>query len=290
MKDFVIVTDSTSDLPANIINELGIQVIPMSFNIGMDNYIHYPDERELGIHEFYERIRHGEKSVSTQINPRTYMEYFESVIRAGSDILYISFSSGLSGTYNSSLLAAKELMEKYPKCKIICVDSRAASLGEGLLVYSAAKKKEEGFELEELNDWIINNRSHLCHWFTVEDLNHLKRGGRITAMAALAGTALDIKPILHVDNEGHLIPITKVRGRKKSLKVLIDHMLETCVNPEEQIIFIGHGDSLNDAELLERLVRDKFQVKDVLINNIGPIIGTHSGPGTIALFFFDTEK
>lgn len=290
MKDYVIITDSTSDLPANITDELGIQVIPMPFNLGDDNYIHYPDGRELEIHKFYERLRLGEKSTTTQININIFMEYFETIIKSGSDIIYISFSSGLSGTYNSSLLAAEELKNKYPKRKIICVDSRAASLGEGLLAYSAAKKKEEGFELEELNEWIINNRCHLCHWFTVDDLNHLKRGGRVTAMTAAVGTALDIKPILHVDDEGHLIPVFRVRGRKKSLKALVDHMLETCINPEEQIIFIGHGDSSNDAVLLESLVRDKFQVKDVIINNIGPIIGTHSGPGTIALFFFGTEK
>lgn len=184
MKDFVIITDSTSDLPVNIINELGIQVIPMLFTLGEANYMHYPDERELEIHEFYERLQLGEKSTTAQINIKTYMEYFEPIIKSGSDIMYISFSSGLSGTYYSSLLAARELMEEYPKSKIVCVDSRAASLGEGLLVYSAAKKKEEGFELDELNEWIINNRSHLCHWFTVSDLNHLKRGGRMTAMTA----------------------------------------------------------------------------------------------------------
>jgi len=290
MKDYVIITDSTSDLPTDIINEFGIAVIPMPFNLGDDNYIHYPDGRELEIHKFYERLRLGEKSTTTQININTFMEYFETIIKSGNDIIYISFSSGLSGTYNSSLLAAEELKMKYPKRKIICVDYRAASLGEGLLVYSAAKKKEEGFELEELNEWIINNRSHLCHWFTVEDLNYLNRGGRMTKMTAVIGTALDIKPILHVDNEGYLIPIDRVRGRKRSLKALVDHMLESCSNPEEQIIFIGHGDSLNDAELLESLIRDKFNVKDVTINNIGPIIGTHSGPGTIALFFFGTEK
>ena len=214
MKDFVIITDSTSDLPVNIINELGILVIPMLFTIGETNYMHYPDERELESHEFYERLRLGKKSTTTLINIKTYIEYFEPIIKAGRDILYISFSSGLSGSYNSSLLATKELMEKYPKSKMICVDSKAASLGEGLLVYSAAMKKEEGFELEELNDWIINNRSHLCHWFTVSDLNHLKRGGRMTSMTAAIGTALDIKPILHVDDEGHLIPVDRLRGRK----------------------------------------------------------------------------
>jgi len=290
MKNYMIMTDSTSDLPVDIADHFGIQVIPMPFTMGTESYMHYLDNRELGIHEFYERLRGGIESTTAQINEITYIDYFESVIKSGSDILYISLSSGLSSTYNSALLAAEELIGKYPESKILCVDSRAASLGEGLLVYSAAKKKEEGFGLEELSEWIINKRSHLCQWFTVDDLNHLKRGGRLTAMTAVVGTALDIKPILHVDDEGKLIPVGRVRGRKKALKALVIHMSETCTNPEEQIIFISHGDSLNDALFLEKLVREKFQVKDVIINNIGPIIGTHSGPGTIALFFFGTEK
>jgi DegV family protein with EDD domain len=243
MKNYVIMTDSTSDLPVDIADHFGIQVIPMPFTMGTDSYMHYLDNRELGIHEFYEKLRGGIESTTTQINEITYIEYFESVIKSGSDILYISLSSGLSSTYNSVLLAAEELIRKYPESKILCVDFRAASLGEGLLVYSAAKKKEEGFGLEELSEWIINKRSHLFQWFTVDDLNHLKRGGRLTAMTAVVGTALDIKPILHVDDEGKLIPVDRVRGRKKALKALVIHMSETCTNPEEQIIFIGHGDA-----------------------------------------------
>lgn len=288
--DYVIITDSTSDLPIDIINTLGIYVLPMPFTLGDVNYMHHPDDRELEINEFYERLRLGEKSTTTLINSQSYIEYFEPIVKAEKHILYISFSSALSGSYVSSLLAAKELMEKYSKSKIICLDSKAASLGEGLLVYSAAMKKEEGFELEELGEWIINNRSQLCHWFTVDDLNYLKRGGRVTAMSAAVGTALNVKPILHVDDEGYLKLIDKVRGRKKSLKSLVDHMIETCVNPEEQTIFIGHGDNLNDAELLVGLIKDKINVKNVIINNIGPIIGTHSGPDTIALFFFGSKR
>ncbi len=290
MKDYIIFTDSTSDLPLNIIKELGIKVIPMSFSLNDKNYVHYPDERELDIHEFYEKLRKGEKATTTQINIRNYMENFEPAVKDGKDILYISFSSGLSSTYNASLLVAEEMMRKYPECAIICVDSRAASLGEGLLVYTAAKKKEEGIGIVELRDWILSNRSHLCHWFTVDDLNHLKNGGRVTTMTAVVGTALNIKPVLHVDDEGHLIPVSRVRGRKKSLGMLVENMLEFCVNPEEQTIFIGHGDCLEDAKLLESLVRENFNVKEIIINNIGPIIGTHSGPGTIALFFYGIKK
>ncbi|MGB4588936.1 MAG: DegV family protein [Clostridiaceae bacterium] len=288
--DYVIITDSTSDLPIEIINALGIYVVPMPFTLSGVNYLHYPDGRELDINEFYARLRLGDESFTTLINTQSYIEYFEPIINAKNHILYISFSSALSGSYNSSLLAANELMEKYPKSKIICIDSKAASLGEGLLVYSAAMKKEEGFELEELGEWITNNRSQLCHWFTVADLNYLKRGGRVTAMSATVGTALNIKPILHVDDEGYLKLIDKVRGRKRALKSLVDHMIETSINPEEQTIFIGHGGNLYDSELLVELIKDKINVKNVIINNIGPTIGTHSGPDTIALFFFGSKR
>ncbi|MDD2569108.1 MAG: DegV family protein [Clostridia bacterium] len=290
IKDYVIFTDSTSDLPVNIIQENNIQVIPMCFEIGEKKYMHYPDEREMNSHEFYDKLRVGSKSVTTLISIATYMAEFEPFIKAGKDIIYIAFSSALSGTYNSSLIAAEELMHKYPENRIICVDSRCASVGEGLLVYTAALEKAEGLKIDELYEWLLEQRFHLCHWFTVDDLEHLRRGGRMTLMTAAIGTALNIKPVLHVDDEGRLIPVSKVRGRLKSLHALVTHMEETCIKPEEQIIFIGHGDSLKDAEIVADMVREKFAVKDVIINSISPIIGTHSGPGTIALFFFGTKK
>ncbi len=290
MKNYVIISESTADISQNMVDELGIKVMPMAFELSGKSYLHYPDAREMGIHEFYQHLRKGEKSVTSLINTETFLDFFEPILKEGNDILYIAFSSGLSGTYNSSLLAREELLERYKDSKIICIDSKAASAGEGLLVYSAAKKKEEGLTIEELGNWLEQNIHKLCHWFTVDDLNHLKRGGRVSAFSAGIGTALNVKPILHVDDEGHLIPMEKVRGRKKSIYALLNHMIGTFTPSDEQMVFIGHGDSLEDAELLARLIREKFTVKDVIINPIGPVIGSHSGPGTIALFFFGTGR
>jgi len=290
MRNYVIVTETTTDLPDEIAKDLDIRVIPMAFELDGKSYCNYLDERELDIHEFYEVLRKGGKSVTSLINTEVFMNFFEPILNEGCDILYIAFSSGLSGTYNASLLAIDELKEKYPDSTIFTVDSRCASLGEGLLVYSAALKKEEGLSIDELHEWLNEHVLKLCHWFTVDDLNHLKRGGRVSAISAAIGTALNVKPVLHVDNEGRLIPIEKVRGRKKSLIALADRMLETCTNPEEQTIFIGHGDAIEDAEYLAQLIKERMNVKDFVINPIGPVIGSHSGPGTIALFFFGTER
>lgn len=290
MRNYVIVTEATTDLPDEIVKDLDIRVIPMAFELNGKSYYNYLDERELDIHEFYEALRKGEKSVTSLINTEVFMDFFEPILKEGYDILYIAFSSGLSGTYNASLLAIDDLKEMYPESKILAVDSKCASIGEGLLVYSAALKKEAGYTIENLYQWLNDNILKLCHWFTVDDLNHLKRGGRVSAISAAIGTALNVKPVLHVDNEGKLIPIEKVRGRKKSLIALADRMLQTCTNPEEQTIFIGHGDTLEDAEYLAELIKERMNVKDVIINPIGPVIGSHSGPGTIALFFFGTER
>ena len=290
MCDYCIVTDSTCDLPANIAAEMELEIIPMEFQIDGKTYLNYPDGREYDFHAFYDVLRAGNTSITSQVNYHTFIETFTPILESGKDILYIAFSSGLSGTYNGSLIAAGDLMEKYPDRKVICVDSLAASVGEGLLVYTAAKKKAEGLSLEELAKWVEDNRLHLCHWFTVDDLNHLKRGGRVSPAVAIIGTALGIKPVLHVDNEGHLIPVSKVRGRRKSLDALVEQMVKTCTQPEGQTIFIGHGDAKEDAEYVAKLVRQKLKVKTVILNFIGPVIGSHSGPGTIALFFFGTER
>lgn len=290
MRDYVIVTESTADLTVDIINKYGIKVMPMIFGFENESYLDYPDRRQLSIKEFYKRLRNEERSITGLINVKVFEEYFEPILKDGNDILYLGFSSGLSGTYNSSLIAAKELMEKYKGSRVECVDTLAASMGEGLLVYCAARKKQEGFNLNELKEWVQNNRLHLSHWFTVDDLNHLKRGGRINAMTATIGTALNVKPVLHVDNEGHLIPVENVRGRKKSIHALLEHMKSTCTNPDGGPVFISHGDCLKDAEYLAGLVKEKFNVKDIPINFIGPVVGSHSGQGTLALFFFGTER
>jgi len=290
MNKYVIITDSTSDLPQNLVEDMDIKVIPMAFEIAGKNYMDYPDDRELDTHEFYEMLRNGETAVTSLINTMTFIEWFEPYIKEGTDIMYIGFSATMSGTYNSSLMAAEMLMGRYKDSRIICTDSKAASLGEGLFVYSAARQKEKGMSIEELHDWVIENRLHLCHWVTVDDLNHLKHGGRINPLTATIGTALNMKPIIHVDDEGRLIPVANARGRKKSLHALVDRMAETGINPEEQVVFIAHGDNYEDAMQLEKLVRDQLKVKDVVIGTIGPVIGSHAGPGAMTLFFFGTKR
>jgi DegV family protein with EDD domain len=290
MKDYVIFTESTSDLPASMIDDLEIRVIPMEFGFDGESYLNYPDHRDLGVHEFYERLRNGENSKTSLVNTMRFIENFEPIVKDGVDILYIGFSSGLSGTYGASLIAADQLKEKYLNCKILCIDTKAASMGEGLIVYTAAKKKEEGMDIDSLYHWIEENSKNMTQWFTVDDLNHLKRGGRVSALSASIGTMLHVKPVLHVDDDGCLIPMKNVRGRKKSLIALFNQMVETCIDPEEQVIFIGHGDCLEDAEFLKKLILNELRVKDVVINYIGPSIGSHSGPGTVALFFFGTSR
>lgn len=290
MRDYCIITDSTTDLSLSALQESGVQVIPMEFHLDGKSYHNYPDEREYNMEQFYGELKDGKTSTTSQINQQTFLEIFEPILQEGKDILYLAFSSGLSGTYQSSCLAAEDLREKYPEAKILCVDTLAASAGEGLLVYTAAKKKAEGMGIEELAKWVEDNRLHLCHWFTVDDLHHLKRGGRVSPAAAVIGTALGIKPVLHVDNEGHLIPMEKVRGRRKSLDALVEHMVKTCDPKEGQTIFISHGNAPEDAEYVAKQVKSKLKVKDVVISMIGPVIGTHSGPGTVALFFFGAQR
>lgn len=290
MSGYQIITDSTCDLSQKLVDQLDITVIPMEFLIGTDTFLNYSDERELSSHEFYERLRGGETSVTNQITPIRFKEIFEPILSAGTDILYLAFSSGLSATCSNAFLIAEELAQKYPERKIAVVDSRAASMGEGLLVYYAAQKKAAGASLEEVRNWLLANRNRLAHWFTVDDLNHLKRGGRVSGAAALVGTVLGIKPVLHVDDEGRLIPIEKVRGRRQSLDALVKHMMQKVEHPEEQMIFVSHGDCPEDAAYVAEQVKKQFRIKALEINPIGPVIGTHSGPGTMALFYLGKDK
>jgi len=290
MLDYVIVTDSTADLPINLVEELGISVIPMCFEINEQSYMHYPDDREMSIKDFYELIKQGQDSKTTLINYAIYMEYFEPILKEGKDILYIAFSSGLSGTYNNAQIIIQDLLEAYPERNIVCVDSISASVGEGLLVYNAVQKKKEGLSLEELKEWVEQNRDRVCHWFTVEDLYHLKRGGRISSIEALVGPALKIRPVLSVDHEGRLLPVSKVRGQKRSLEVLVDKLREEGVDLSDQTVFIGHGDSLDRAEKLAELIKEADLVEDAVICPIGPIIGTHTGAGIIGVAFMGEKN
>lgn len=212
------------------------------------------------------------------------------MLAEGEDVLYIAFSSGLSGTCQSAFIAKQQLEEQFPGRRVEVFDSLAASMGEGLLVYLAAQQQKAGLTLDQLLAWLKENVLHLCHWFTVDDLNHLKRGGRVSAATALVGTMLGIKPVLHVDDEGHLIPVSKVRGRKQSLDELVRKMAETVLDPAGQTVFISHGDCLADAQYVEKRIRETLGVKKFYINFIGPVIGAHSGPGTVALFFLGQHR
>ncbi len=284
MSEYMIVTDNTSDLPDSFFQEHGVGKMFLSYIMDGETYT---IDHELPSEEFYDRMRKGSMPTTSQVNPETAREEFEKFLKIAKQIIYISFSSGLSGTCSSVSIAARELMEEQPDVKITVVDSLAASLGEGLLVYKAVEKKEQGMGYEELVKWLEDNRLHVVHNFTVDDLFHLYRGGRVSKTAAILGTMINLKPVLHVDDEGHLIPVAKVRGRKKSLSALVDSMEKQMGSYRDQndIVMISHGDSLNDAEYVKKLIEERFGIHRFLINPIGPTIGTHSGPGTIALFY-----
>ncbi len=290
MSNYVLLTDSSADLPAKLYKELDIELLPLSFILEEKSYLNLPDESTMRFHDFYELLRGGKNVTTSAINVETFRETFLPFLKEGKDVLYLGFSSGLSGTFSAGHIAAQELMEEYPERKILCVDTLCASLGQGMLVYLTAKKRLEGASIEEAAAFAEENKLHLCHWFTVDDLFFLKRGGRISAATALVGSALGIKPILHVDDEGHLISISKVRGRKKSIAALMERMKEAAIDPAEQIPFISHGDCPEDANELADMLRKEFGVKDVIINHVGPVIGAHSGPGTLALFYLGKQR
>ena len=288
MSDYVIVTDSSADLPDSLVREMGVEVLPLSFTVQGKTYHNYPDDREMDPKVFYKMLRDGEMATTSAVNVAEYTAMLEPLLQAGKDVLVLAFSSGLSTTYQSSVIAVNELSEQYPDRKICTVDTLCASMGQGLMVWLAVQEQRKGKSLEEVRDWVEENKLHLCHWFTVDDLHFLKRGGRISAATAVVGTMLSIKPVLHVDDEGHLISMGKARGRGASLTALVDHMEQTVTDVDT--VFISHGDCLADAEKVAADVKKRFGTKDVVINNVGPVIGAHSGPGTLALFFLGTKR
>ncbi|MBQ7337846.1 MAG: DegV family protein [Clostridia bacterium] len=288
-ENFTIITDSSCDLPAKIAEQLHIRVIPLTLTIDGKQYHNFLDEREITFEEFYTRLPEI-KSVSTSaINIDEFTTVMESEILTGRDVLYLGFSSGLSATYSAAVQAAKELSEKYPNHKIYTVDTLAASMGQGLLVYLAVMEKNKGKTIDQVRDYVESIKLSLAHWFTVADLQQLKKGGRISATTALLGTMLNIKPVLHVDNEGHLISMQKARGRAASIKALFEQMESSAVKPEEQVIFISHGHCADDAKKLADMITAKWGCRCVT-SYVGPVIGAHSGPGTLALFFLATQR
>lgn len=290
MSEYVIVTDSSADLDAAEVKELDLQVIPLKFTLNGVTYSDYPDNRDMDPHEFYDRLRSGEVATTAALNLEDAKGVFEPILKDGKDVLMLAFSSGLSSSCQACLLAAGELAEEYPDRKIYVVDTLCASRGQGLLVYHTVMKKRAGATLEEARDFAENNKLHLCHWFTVDDLMFLKRGGRVSATAAALGTMLSIKPVLHVDDEGHLINMSKSRGRKGSIKAMVDKAAELAIDPGSQTMFICHGDCLEDAQQLAQMVEERFGTKDIRIGYTGTVIGAHSGPGTLALFFLGEHR
>lgn len=284
MRDYIITTDNTSDLPEAYIKEHSLGMLSLTYMIDGETYNR---KHELPYKEFFEKMRAGSMPTTSQVNPEEAKEELREFLLAGKDIIHIAFSSGLSGSYNSIRIAAEDLCEEMQDRKITVIDSLSASLGEGLLVYKAVQLKEQGMEYEELVKWLEDHKLNVVHNFTVDDLFHLYRGGRVSKAAAVLGTMIHLKPVLHVDQEGHLIPIAKVRGRKKSLAALVENMEKQIgsYRDKNDIVFISHGDCIEDAEYVKSMIEEKFAVKAFLINPVGPVIGAHSGPGTLALFY-----
>ncbi|WP_102412918.1 DegV family protein [Beduinella massiliensis] len=289
---YTIITDSCSDLlPAYHKDYEDFLVLPLEFTLDGNTYENVPD-CEISSKQFYDKLRSGSMSTTSQISPERFIEVFRRLLSEGREALYIAFSSGLSGTYNSARIARDTVLEEFPDGKLFVVDSLAASAGQGLLCYHALENRKNGMSLEENAAWVEQNRLHLVHWFTVDDLHFLKRGGRCSPAAAFFGTLVNIKPVLHVDDEGHLIAREKVRGRKSALKALVDHMEKLAVRPAEQTVFISHGDCMEDAKFVAAQITSRLgtPAESIHISDIGPVIGSHSGPGTVALFFLGTDR
>ncbi|MBR5616564.1 MAG: DegV family protein [Oscillospiraceae bacterium] len=287
MPNYKIITDSGCDLPAGLLESMDVKKVSLSVLFRGETRIDSVDE---GIKEFYDGLRAGDIATTSAVNPQGWKEVMEPVLAAGMDALVLTFSSGLSTTYQSAVIAADELMEQYPDRKAYVVDSLCASLGEGLLLHYACRKRDEGMSLEELRDWVEQNKLNLCHWFTVDDLMFLKRGGRVSATTALVGTMLQIKPVLHVDNDGHLINVAKARGRKASIDALAKKAAELGEGFDNETMFISHGDCEEDARYLAGILTEKLGVRHVHINHVGAVIGSHAGPGVLALFFLGKHR
>ena len=285
MQNYVLFSESTCDLTPELVEEMDIHILPMRFTVDGQSYRNYPDNREMSPRAFYDKLRAGSMSTTSQVAITDYEEAFTPYLEQGQDILYLAFSSGLSGTYQASKVAAEDLLEKFPGRRIVSIDSLQASMGEGLFAYTLAIMRKNGASLDEVAAFATENTQRFCAWFTVNDLMFLKRGGRLSGAAAVAGTLLGIKPVLHVDTEGHLVAMEKVRGRRASLDSLVKHFAQSAdKNYSDLTVFVSHGDCLEDCQYVADKIK-AYGVKRVCIGTIGPVIGAHSGPGTVALFF-----
>ena len=287
MNEFVIVSDSTVDLPKEYLQSKQVPIISLSYI--MDG-VTYEEMDGLSHKEFFEKLRAGSLPTTSQINPEQAREALEPFAKEGKDILYIGFSSGLSGSYNSVRMAAEDLKEEYPDINIIAIDSLCACMGEGLLLYKALELKEHGMSMEDIAKWVEANKLHICHNVTVDDLNHLHRGGRISKTTAVVGSMIKIKPIIHMSDEGKLVVIGKERGRKKSLVSIVDRMEKQMQGYDNDIVMITHGDCIEDAEFVKKQVEERFGIHNVMINGIGSVIGSHTGAGVVAVFFMGDKR
>lgn len=287
---YKIFTDASCNLSVEMLNDLGVAYRSLTMVIDGNEINNYLADENFSFKGFYDRLRNKEHIKTSLLNVEEFTEAFDEILSNGEDVLALLISSGISGTYQAAKIAADDLREKYPERKIIIIDSLAASIGHGLLVYYAAKMQREGKSIDETADFIYKNRLKLVHKFTVDDLFFLKRGGRLSGGVAVIGTILQIKPVLHVDDEGKLVSQSKVNGRKKSINALFDNFKENVVDPENQVLAICHGDCLEDAEYLANKIRKEYNVKDIIINYCDPVIGAHAGPGVLALFFLGKER
>ncbi len=287
---YKIFTDASCNLSVEMLNDLGVVYRSLTMVVDGNEINNYLADENFSFQGFYDRLRNKEHIKTSLLNVEEFTQVFDEILSNGEDILALLISSGISGTYQAAKIAADDLREKYPERKIIVIDSLAASIGHGLLVYYAAKMQQEGKSIDETADFIYKNRLKLVHKFTVDDLFFLKRGGRLSGGVAVIGTILQIKPVLHVDDEGKLVSQSKVNGRKKSINALFDNFKENVVDPENQVLAICHGDCLEDAEYLANKIRKEYNVKDIIINYCDPVIGAHAGPGVLALFFLGKER
>ena len=287
MRDYVITVNSTVDLPKEWLEERHVPVVPLKYTIDGETYT---DMEGLSAKEFFAKLREGKMSVTSQVNPEEAAELLEPYVKDGKDVLHLGFSSGLSGTLNSMRIAGQMLEEKYPEAKVIVIDTLCACLGEGLLLYKALQQKAMGKTIDETAQWVEENKLHICHNVTVDDLNHLHRGGRVSKTTAVLGTLVQIKPIIHMDDNGKLQVIGKERGRKKSLNKIVDMAVEQSKGWDNDLILITHGDCIEDAEYVAKLVREKMGIDNILINNIGTVIGSHTGPGVVAVFCMGNKR
>lgn len=285
---YILVSDATLDLPMELIETDHIEVIPMAFNLDNKEIVHYPDERNMTLEDFYTALKNGKTSSTSQINPSVYVEFFTPYLEKGEDIIYIGLTSGLSGTYQSALIAKDMLLEDFPERKIYIIDTSCASAGLGYFLHLAAKKKEEGLNIDELKDWVLENHKRVAHWFIVGDLFHLQRGGRLSFAEAMLGSALKIKPIISVNDEGKMFVENKVRGIKKSMEYMIGKIIED-MDDEERSLFIAHGDNEEAVLELKEKILERTDVTDITITKIGPVIGSHTGPGMLAVLFMQKE-